>query len=287
MSIFANKINIGKNVELSPDTEIICDRISIGEGTVITGNTKITCKECAIGKNNFLSGVLIEGSLNAGNTRIKIGDECMILQNTRLNCNDYLEIGNDVNTGDVKIFTHSSSMNVFKGYPFHKAPVKIGSHVWINIGSIILPHVTIGSNVIIANNSVVNKDIPDSCFAGGVPARIIKENAFPKKLDSNEKQKIMRDCIKEYKVLLELKPFSATLKVIKNQIMFETDGKRTYFDCDTKEIKGEINKFSEDFRDFLRYQGIKFFTGKPFKSVLPTWYIDARSPLDDTIIFIK
>ena len=40
-------------------------------------------------------------------------------------------------------------------------------------GSKILPDVRIGSNVIIAAGSVVSKDIPDNCVAGGVPARII------------------------------------------------------------------------------------------------------------------
>ena len=275
MSVFANEVNIGKNVEISSDTEIICDKLSIGEGTMITGNTKITCKECIIGKSNFLNGVLIEGSLNAGNTKIKIGNENLIVTGTRLNCNDYIEIGDDVNMGDVKVFTHSSSMDVFKGYPFHKAPVKIGSHVWINIGSIVLPHVTIGSNVIITNNSVVNKDIPDGCFAGGVPVKIIKENVFPKTLVPDEKQEILQDCVREYKESLKLKPFSATVEVFNTFIVFTVDNKATFFDWKTKEITGEINNFSEDFRDFLRYRGIKFFTGKPFKSVLPTWYVDA------------
>ena len=140
MGIFANEVDIGKNVEMSSDAEIICDKLSIGDGTVITGNTKISCKECIIGKNNFFKDVFIEGSLTAGNTKIKIGDECLVLQNARLNCNDYVEIGDDVNIGQyVSIWTHASSMDVFNGYPFTKAPVKIGSHVWITAGTTVLP----------------------------------------------------------------------------------------------------------------------------------------------------
>jgi acetyltransferase-like isoleucine patch superfamily enzyme len=275
MSISANEINIGKNAEISPDAKIICDKISIGEGTVITGNTKITCKECTIGKNNFFNGVLIEGSLTAGNTKIEIGDECLVLQNARLNCNDYLEIGDDVNIGQyVSIWTHASSMNVFNGYPFTKTPVKIGSHVWLTAGTTIMPGIKIGSHVVVGNSSVVTKDIPDGCFAAGIPAKIIQGNIFPKKLTLSEKQIILLDCVREYEELLELKPFSATLNVDdESLIIFTVNGKSTFFDCGNRQINGEINVFSEDFRDFLRYRGIKFFTGKPFKSILPTWYV--------------
>jgi acetyltransferase-like isoleucine patch superfamily enzyme len=214
-NIVANKINIGKNVEISSKAKIICDKISIGDGTVITGNTVINCKECVIGKNNFIFDTLIEGSLNAGNTRIKIGDENLIARNTRLNCNDYIEIGNDVNMGDIQIFTHSSSMNVLNGYPFRKAPVKIGSHVWINIGTLIHPGVTIGSHIIILNNSIVNKDIPTGSLAGGVPVKIIRENYYPKSLSWGEKRIIIEECIRTYKELLEEKPFSAKIYLFK------------------------------------------------------------------------
>ena len=276
-NIFANKIDIGKNIKISPTVKIICDRISIGDGTVIVGDTKITCKECTVGKNNFFNNIWIEGSLNAGNTKIKIGNENLILQNTRLNCNDYLEIGDDVNIGqNVSIWTHASSMNILNGYPFTKAPVKIGSHVWITAGTTIMPGIEIGSHVIIGNSSVVNKNIPGGCFAAGCPVKIIKNNVFPKKLTVDEKKKILQDCIREYKELLKLKPFSAKLRIINDlSIEFVVNDKKTIFDCNSKEIKGELNEHSEDFRDFLRYRGIKFFVDKPSKSITPTWYINA------------
>ena len=39
----------------------------------------------------------------------------------------------------------------------------------------IVGKVTVGSNVIIAPNTVVIKDIPDNCICGGTPAKILKE----------------------------------------------------------------------------------------------------------------
>ena len=43
------------------------------------------------------------------------------------------------------------------------------------MGVVVLPGVTIGDNVIIAANSVVNKDIPSNVIAGGIPCKIIKD----------------------------------------------------------------------------------------------------------------
>ena len=54
-------------------------------------------------------------------------------------------------------------------------PIHIGSDVWIGARSVILPGVTIGNNVVIAAGSVVTKDIPDNCLAGGVPAKKIRD----------------------------------------------------------------------------------------------------------------
>lgn len=49
----------------------------------------------------------------------------------------------------------------------------IGNDVWIGQNVIILPNVRIGDGVTIAAGAVVNKDIPDYCIVGGVPAKVI------------------------------------------------------------------------------------------------------------------
>ena len=58
--------------------------------------------------------------------------------------------------------------------PGGKADVLIGDNCYISTGVTILGPVTIGNNVTIGAGAVVNKDIPDNCIVGGVPARIIK-----------------------------------------------------------------------------------------------------------------
>ena len=48
---------------------------------------------------------------------------------------------------------------------------KIGSH------SVVMPGVTVGENSIVAAFSFANRDIPDNVIAGGVPARVIKDQS--------------------------------------------------------------------------------------------------------------
>lgn len=49
----------------------------------------------------------------------------------------------------------------------------VGNNVDMTIGSKIIGGVTIGSNVIVAPNSVVVKDVPDNAVVSGIPAKIL------------------------------------------------------------------------------------------------------------------
>lgn len=59
-------------------------------------------------------------------------------------------------------------------------PVRIGSYTWIGGGSIILPGVAIGDNVVIGAGSVVTDSIPDNAIACGNPCQIRKWNPLLK-----------------------------------------------------------------------------------------------------------
>ena len=54
-------------------------------------------------------------------------------------------------------------------------PIKVGNTVWIGGNVVVLPGVTIGTNVTIGAGSVVTKDIPSNCVAYGNPCRVVKE----------------------------------------------------------------------------------------------------------------
>lgn len=54
-------------------------------------------------------------------------------------------------------------------------PVTIGDDCWFGANVTVCPGVTIGSGCVIGAGAVVTKDVPDNCFAAGVPARVIRQ----------------------------------------------------------------------------------------------------------------
>ena len=50
----------------------------------------------------------------------------------------------------------------------------IGNNVHINKGAIVFGGITIGDNVEIGANAVVNKPVPDNAIVAGVPAKILR-----------------------------------------------------------------------------------------------------------------
>lgn len=61
-----------------------------------------------------------------------------------------------------------------KGYQYN-APVTIGKNCWIGAGTVILPGIKIGDNVVVGGGSVVTKDLPSNVVAVGDPCRILRE----------------------------------------------------------------------------------------------------------------
>lgn len=58
----------------------------------------------------------------------------------------------------------------------------ITCNTFVGANSVILPGVTIGSNVVIGAGSVVTKDISDNCVAFGSPAKAVcGSDSFKKK----------------------------------------------------------------------------------------------------------
>ncbi|MDC6166176.1 acyltransferase [Paucibacter sp. XJ19-41] len=59
--------------------------------------------------------------------------------------------------------------------PAWARPVLIGDDVFLGSNVKVLKGVRIGAGSVIANGSVVVRDIPDNVIAGGIPARVIRE----------------------------------------------------------------------------------------------------------------
>jgi acetyltransferase-like isoleucine patch superfamily enzyme len=112
---------------------------------------------------------------------LQVGDGCRIFStdpNGTFGSEPYLiRIGDHVTvTADVKFITHDGGTWVFRREdPDFDAfgPIEVKDNVFIGVGAIIMPGVTIGENCVIGARSVVSTDIPPNSVAAGVPARVL------------------------------------------------------------------------------------------------------------------
>lgn len=87
---------------------------------------------------------------------------------------------NVVVAANVYFVTHDAIRHVLKNknnkqYQMNIGPIEVMNNVFIGLGTIILPNVKIGNNVVIAAGSLVTNDIPDNSVYGGVPAKKLKD----------------------------------------------------------------------------------------------------------------
>ena len=104
-----------------------------------------------------------------------IGDNVHIMQGTILDVSRpfLIEIGSNVTIAPrCHILTHDASMNIFlKATRIGR--VKINDNCFIGAGTIVLPNVTIGPDVVIGAGSVVTASVEPSSVYVGNPARKI------------------------------------------------------------------------------------------------------------------
>lgn len=128
----------------------------------------------SVGKNTKVVGpIKCFGSLSIGDNCWG-GREFSIEGNGSAKINDNVDIGPKVSfyTGTHEIGERSRRAG--RGY---NGKISVGEGCWI-CGSVkILPDVQIGNGSVIANGSVVCKNIPEDVLAGGVPSKVIKDLA--------------------------------------------------------------------------------------------------------------
>jgi len=94
-----------------------------------------------------------------------------------------ITIGDHTSIGDRCIITSHANIPTNSPlrtiYPRSVKETFIGHGVWIMPGCIIAPGVSIGDCAVIATGSIVTKDVPSYCLAGGVPAKVLKKLEIP------------------------------------------------------------------------------------------------------------
>lgn len=284
--IKGDHVHVGKNTTIRAKTCILEDYSRVGdsnsilvEGTFKLGNNgfignnnNFTARSIEFGDYLFLdSNVSVgHGGRFSYDSTLKVGKGVMICAWVKLNTNYSIVIGDDVGIGEyVDVWTHGSYPAVLNGFPAEFGPVEIGSHVWLPAKSTVLANIKIGDNVVIGVNSLINKNLPSGCFAAGMPVKVLKENAYPNR-NPEANAKLIENVFEEYQKLCDYKNLKVNLSydpasevIYCNNLAFNTK---------SMTIEGELDELQEDFRDFLRRRGIKFFTGLPFKSIMPEGY---------------
>ena len=275
VDIKANNIDIHETVEIGNNVRITCDTIKLGKFCKIGDNVTIDCKTFESDEWLFMwDGVEVgRGGCYGPNSTVKIGKGVGIFEGTIINPSESVEIGDECGIGaDVMIWTHGAWLDVLQGFPADFGPVRIGNNVWLPARSIVLPNVSVGNNVVIGINSIINRDLPSGCFAAGAPCKVIKEKVYPKKVTLAEQSIIIKNIVGKWYELHEIKGIEGVQTKYENGKIKLIQGENiTIYDIGNRVIKGYVNNVSEDLRDFLRRNGIKIYTDMGFSSITPTW----------------
>lgn len=263
---------IGENCQIHPSAKINISNGHIGDRTIIRENVVIEGKDIFIGAESYFDRNSSVGGSSCfdKSAYLKTGDWFHLGINGHVNTSMGVDIGNESALGmDSKVFTHGSYIDSYKlGFRPQWGAVKIGDNaflasVHINAG------VTIGNNVVVSARSVINRNLPDNCFASGIPVKILKENYLPKNMTLKNKVNLINMVIDQTKNRHELQDISF-------EIIFEPEkeiattcyGKKmAIFDLKNRTIFGDVDLVSNCFKDQLRRNGIRF----RYKSVDKIW----------------
>lgn len=283
--IVGKEFTIGKNCTIRTDRFFAGDYVSVGDNNDflvedsfelrsnghIGNHNSFTARRITFGEYLFLDSNVKVGFGGCFNydSILEVGDGVMLCS-CNLNPNYKIKIGNGVGIGyHTYIWTHGSYLPILDGFPAQFGPVTIGNNVWLPAMTIVLPNVVIGDNVVVATNSVVNKNLPAGCLAGGSPAKVIREKCYPI-CDKEKNIKKIEEIVEEYGFLSAYKRLKVEIVFDKEQMLLVVNGRT--FDLKKMIVDGKLDDVQEDCRDFLRRRGVKFFTGLPFKSIIPDKY---------------
>lgn len=96
---------------------------------------------------------------------------CTILDCAKVSIGDHVFFAPNVSLYTAGHPLHPEPRNKEYEYAF---PITIGNNVWIGGNTVVNPGITIGDNVVIGSGSVVTKDIPANAIAVGNPCKVIR-----------------------------------------------------------------------------------------------------------------
>jgi acetyltransferase-like isoleucine patch superfamily enzyme len=236
-------IELGKDVTIEPNVILNVKEGFIGDRSIVRSGARIEGTYVHLGTESYLDhGAWIGGgSCFDKGAYLKAGCWLHMGWNSQINIARGVDIGDEVGIGiETKILTHGAYLPIDEGFPAQWGGVKMGDRVWLP-HAWVNPGVTIGSNVVVGAMSLVNIDLPDHCFATGVPVRVLDYVRYPRNTE-----------IDFAKILSPLNL---------NGVKFSGDSiilDETLFWIKERIIEGIVTQESELIKNQLRRNGIRF-----------------------------
>jgi acetyltransferase-like isoleucine patch superfamily enzyme len=213
----SSSVSIEKGASLT-NVEIKAKEIIVKSGAILTGCKIFSDGNVVIGKNTTIKEqtiinafqlvsigdhVIIDrdvfvGGMQSEKSALQVGNESVILFRSYLNTTRRIILGDNVGIGGYcLIFTHSAWQNVLEGNPYKFADVEIKDNSWLPWNVTVLPGVTIEKDATIGSGSTVTRSIPQSVFAAGIPAKIIRQKNLGQ-LSLEDRKTILQDILKDF-----------------------------------------------------------------------------------------
>jgi acetyltransferase-like isoleucine patch superfamily enzyme len=247
---------IGKNASIKVHGLFHLGKRSVlGDNAIIRGNNVI------IG-DDFFNSLDLEiggGDCDGPESNLVIGDRCT-MHNSHINIARPVRIGSDVGLSpDVDILTHGFWLSVLEGYPAKFEGVTIEDGAIIGWRSVILPGVTIGRHSVVGAQSVVTKDVAPGCVYAGDPAKYVRHISPP---SQDVKREMAKYILSQYSLVAK---FHGISPAIRNEypIIYVN---RAWFNVESLVLCGFEDDETDDFRDYMRRWGLRFYSDRPFRS---------------------
>ena len=143
--------------------------MDLGQNMTLVGSSQFN----RVGVNHPPQVVVCDGA------KLRIGDEFKMTGGSVF-CAEEITIGDHVMFGaNSKVFDtdfHPIGWQERRaGAAAETIPVSIGDDVWLCTNVTVLKGVSIGARTVVAAGSVVTRDLPPDCLAGGTPAKKIRD----------------------------------------------------------------------------------------------------------------
>ena len=228
-------------MSIDPSARITCDELVAGPGLIVRAGARIEGGRVVLGRNAFIDEHAVIGGGSAGD--FTAGDHFHLGMFAQVNTARPVTVGDEVGLGiGTRIFTHGAYLSEWDGFPAAFESVTLGDRVWMP-NAIVMPGVSVGSDVVVAAGSVVTRSLPSSVLAAGSPAEVIRKG-WPRPSKAQRTEILERICAE------------AGCGTVENAWLVICNG--AIFDLVGGDVVGHVSEESERLRDQMRRHGVRF-----------------------------